>query len=330
MLDVVYLLLGLGVLIAGGEFLVKGAVGFSHAMKISPLVIGMTVVAFGTSAPELLVSIDSALSGSPGIAVGNVVGSNIANLALVLGATVLIFPIYVERQTKMIDYPMMILATLLFYNFSLDGVFEFSEGIILFTILLVYTTVMIYSSRRKNTRKHNHHENSIERDDLDVISKKEPFWKSMFFLLLGFIGLYFGAGWFVDGAVGIADYILEDDPNKEVIIGVTVVALGTSAPELVASIMAALKKETDISVGNLIGSNIFNIFAVVGITSIVTPVPVSGEIIDFDMLWVIFVALLLLFVLYFGKKIGRLKGAILLSTYVAYILVILLKIQGAI
>lgn len=330
MLDIVFLLLGLGVLIAGGEFLVKGAVGFSHAMKISPLVIGMTVVAFGTSAPELLVSVDSALSGSPGIAVGNVVGSNIANLALVLGVTVMIFPIYAERQTKMIDYPMMILATLLFYNFSLDGVFDFSEGLILFTILLVYTTVMIYSSRRKNKRKHDHHKKNNDEDELDEIVKKDPFWKSMFFLLLGFIGLYFGAGWFVDGAVGIADIILANHPDKEVIIGVTVVALGTSAPELVASIMAALKKETDISVGNLIGSNIFNIFGVVGVTSMVTPVPVSNEIIEFDMLWVILVALLLLFVLFFGNRIGRLKGAILLSTYIAYISVILLKVQGVI
>lgn len=333
------LLLGLAVLIIGGDFLVRGAVGFSKKLKISTLVIGMTVVAFGTSAPELLISLKSALQGNPGIAIGNVVGSNIANIALVLGVTVLIFPIVADRNTKNIDFPVMVLATLLFYFFSLDGWISFAEGLILFTILLVFISMLISNSRRKLKKK----EKKLQKKKLAMLDenddhhiyhehddefKEEPFWKSAIFLALGFVGLYFGADWFIKGAVEIADYFLTGNPNKDIIIGVTVVALGTSAPELVASCVAAFRKETDISVGNLIGSNIFNIFAVIGLTSIVKPIEVNPAVVDFDMTWMIVVAILLLFSLAIGKKIGRWKGAILLGTYASYISIIVLRVQG--
>ena len=320
-MDFLILLAGLAVLVVGGEFLVKGAVGFSRAMKISPLVIGMTVVAFGTSAPELLVSLQSALGGNPGIAIGNVVGSNIANIALVLGVTVIIFPIVADKQTMRVDYPMMMLATLLFFYFASDGVLSLVEGVIMFSIVVIFTTLLITNSRKKTKKK--------ELEDTENL-KKEPFWKSTTFLLLGFIGLYFGAGWFIDGAVSIANYFLEGNPDKDTIIGVTVVAFGTSAPELVASCVAAYRKETDISVGNLIGSNIFNILVVLGVTSMVKPIEVTQEVIEFDMLYMIGVAVLLLFVLVIGKKIGRLKGMILILTYITYIAIILLRIKGVI
>jgi cation:H+ antiporter len=320
MMDFLILLLGLAVLVVGGEFLVKGAVGFSNKLKISPLVIGMTVVAFGTSAPELIVSMESALSGNSGIAIGNVVGSNIANLALVLGLTVLIFPIITDRQTKRVDFPMMLFATLLFYYFAIDGIISFSDGIILFTILVVFLVFIITSSRKKTKKQ----------EAVDIVSVHIPFWKSGVFLGIGLVGLYFGAGWFVDGAVGIADIFLEGNPDRDMIVGVTVVAFGTSAPELVASCVAAYRKQTDISVGNLIGSNIFNIFAVIGLTSIVKPIEVSKQALNFDMMWMIGIAVLLAFVLLIGKKIGRLKGVILLLTYVTYITIILLKVQGLI
>ena len=320
-MDFLILLAGLAVLIVGGEFLVRGAVGFSHAMKISPLVIGMTVVAFGTSAPELLVSLQSALGGNPGIAIGNVVGSNIANIALVLGVTVIIFPIVADKQTMRVDFPMMMLATLLFFYFASDGLLSLVEGIIMFSLVVVFTTFLITSSRKKTKKK--------ELEDADVL-KKEPFWKSTTFLLLGFIGLYFGAGWFIEGAVSIANYFLEGNPDKDTIIGVTVVAFGTSAPELVASCVAAYRKETDISVGNLIGSNIFNILVVLGVTSMVKPIDVTPEVIEFDMVYMIGVAILLMFILAIGKKIGRLKGMILILTYIAYIAIILLRIKGVI
>ncbi len=332
-MDYLILLLGLAVLVLGGDFLVRGAVGFSRTMRISPLVIGMTVVAFGTSAPELLVSLKSALAGNSGIAIGNVVGSNIANIALVLGVTVLIFPIFTDRQTKIVDYPMLIGATLLFYLFSLDNLLEFYEGLIFISILIIFITLLISHSRKTTKKQDIEDAHPVEDDGSDPtisVKKKASFWKSMFFLLLGFIGLYFGADWFIQGAVSIADVFLAGNPNKDAIIGVTVVACGTSAPELVASCVAAFKKETDISIGNLIGSNLFNIFAVLGITAMVTPIEVSDSIIKFDFAWMIGLTVLLLFMLYFGKKIGRLKGAILFISYVTYITVIILKVQGVI
>lgn len=323
-MDYLFLLLGLAVLIVGGEFLVKGAVGCSAAFKISPLVIGMTVVSFGTSAPELLVSVQSALDGNPGIAIGNVVGSNIANIALVLGVTVLIFPIVAEKQTKKIDYPMMLVATMLLFVFSLDNVIEWWEGAILFTILLVFTGLLITNSRKKTKKAMAEGDNEFE----DAM--KMPIWKAIVFLLIGLVGLYFGSEWFVNGAVGIAEKLLADNPDKDSIIGVTVVALGTSAPELVASCVAAFRKQSDISVGNLIGSNIFNVFAVIGMTSMVKPIDVSDKVITFDMMWMLAITFLLMFILLIGKKIGRLKGAILFLSYIAYMTVILLTIQGII
>ncbi len=348
MMDFLILLLGLAVLVIGGEFLVKGAVGISNKLKISPLVIGMTVVAFGTSAPELIVSLESALNGNSGIALGNVMGSNITNLALVLGITVLIFPIIADRQTKRVDFPMMMLATLLFYYFAIDGIISFSDGLILFTILIIFLVYIIANIKRqkrkkekhkkkenKEHRSHNHgkhdYDDDDDDDDDDEIKKvKLPVWKSSIFLSIGLVGLFFGAGWFVEGAVGIADLMLDDSPDKDVIIGVTVVAFGTSTPELVASCVAAYRKETDISLGNLIGSNIFNIFAVIGLTSMVKPIEVSQGAIDFDMIWMIGIAVLMLFVLLIGKRIGRIKGAILVLSYFAYVGIIILKVKGLI
>ena len=165
---------------------------------------------------------------------------------------------------------------------------------------------------------------------MEIAEKIPANWKSITFLLLGFVGLYFGADWFIKGAVGIANVFLHGNPNKDVIIGVTVVAFGTSAPELVASCVAAYKKQTDISIGNLIGSNIFNIFVVLGVTSTVTPIPVENSVLEFDMLWMIGIALLLVLLIAIGNKIGRIKGAILLATYVTYISIILLRCQGVI
>lgn len=321
-MDYIWLLLGLGILIVGGEFLVRGAVGFSAAMKMSPLVVGMTIVAFGTSAPELIVSLTSAIQGNAEIAVGNVVGSNIANIALVLGITVLIFPVVADKQTKNVDLPMLLFTTFLMFIFIKDGGLDLFEGAIMVVIISIFTYILIRNTRISEKKK--------KKIDLDEIQKKAPYWKSMFFLLIGIVALYFGAGWFVKGAVGIAELLLAGNPHKNTIIGVTVVAVGTSAPELVASTVAAYRKQTDISIGNLIGSNIFNILVVLGLTAMITPVPVTREVIEFDMLWVLGVALLLVILIAFGSRIGRLKGMILLSTYIAYITVILLKVKGVI
>ena len=318
------LLLGLLVLIVGGEFLVKGAVGCSAIFKISPLVIGMTVVSFGTSAPELLVSLQSALDGNPGIAIGNVIGSNIANIALVLGLTVLIVPIIAKKESKRIDYPMMVLSSVLFYLFALDNKIVWWEGAILFVILIAFIAYLITNSRKKTKKELSDQDEDIEE------AMKMPIGKALLFLIIGLVGLYFGSEWFVDGAVGIANVLLEGNPDKDSIIGVTVVALGTSAPELVASCVAAFRKQSDISVGNLIGSNIFNVFAVIGVTSMVKPIEVTDKVLSFDMYWMLGIALGLGVILWFGKKIGRLSGTLLFATYVTYVLIIVFRIKGII
>lgn len=310
-MGVLFLVLGLIVLVVGGELLVKGAVTIANNFKISPLVIGMTIVSFGTSAPELLVSLQAALDGNPSISIGNVVGSNIANLALVLSITVLIFPIIAERQTKILDWPMMMLATLLFVVFSLDNQIVWWEGLILVSILVTFTFLLIRNSRKQNKK--------IEDDDLDT---KGSTIIGTALLFGGLIGLYFGSDWFVSGAITIAKHFELSDR----VIGVTVVAFGTSAPELVASTVAAYRQQTDISVGNLIGSNLFNIMAVLGITSLVTPISVEQSVLDFDMYWVVGIALAMLPILFIGKKIGRIKGVLLLLTYISYILLVLNRV----
>ena len=307
-MGVFLLIVGLIVLVIGGDLLVKGAVTIAKNFKISPLVIGMTIVSFGTSAPELLVSLQAALDGAPGISIGNVVGSNIANLALVLGVTVLIFPIIPERQTKVVDWPMMLLATVLFYLFSLDNIIQRWEGFVLFAILSVFTYILIRNSRREN-----------KKIDPEIDEVKGSTIIGFLLILGGLIGLYLGSDWFVKGAIDIAKIFNLSDRT----IGVTVVAFGTSAPELVASTVAAYRKQTDISVGNLIGSNIFNIMAVLGITSMVKPIEVSEKVLSFDMYWVIGIALAMLPILFIGKRIGRTKGIALLASYIAYIYMVL-------
>ncbi len=301
LLAILFLILGLAVLIIGGEFLLKGAVGIARKFKISSLVIGMTVVAFGTSAPELIVSITSVLQGHPEIAVSNVVGSNIANLALVLGLTCLIFPVIVSRGTKTLDFPKMMYATTLFLVFAYDGVIERWEGMVLLVSLLVFIAYIINNSIKKAP-------------PLEKLEPHQPVPKSIAFLLIGLIGLYFGSDWFLTGAVDLARHL----GMTEHVIGITIVAFGTSVPELVTSIVAALKKETDISIGNLIGSNIFNISAVLGTTSIVSPMIIQHDLFNFDIYWLVGVPMVL-FILMWRNKISRVSGGILFGTYITYI-----------
>lgn len=321
-----WLILGLITLIVAGEFLVRGAVGIAKRFHISTLVIGMTVISFGTSAPELLVCLDAAMSGHPEIAIGNVVGSNIANIALVLGLTVLILPIVVDRNSKRIDWPMMMLATILFTLFAWDGEIQRYEGIILFVLLVAFTYWLIRNSRRKTKKELAAAAiESDEEEDEEIAKIKDKPILSVGYLLLGLVGLFFGAEWLVHGAIDIATYF----GMEERIIAVTVVAFGTSVPELITSGMAALKGETDISIGNLIGSNVFNIMAVIGLTSIVHPIEVSDAIIASDLWWMIAIAVGLLPLMIIGKKIGRFKGALLLGTYIAYIAILVISIMNS-
>lgn len=310
LISISILLLGLIVLIAGGEFLVKGSVGIAKYFSISPLVIGMTVVSFGTSAPELIVSLKAALSGNPEISIGNVIGSNIANLGLVLGLTALIFPLVIDRQSIKVDWPMLMFATALFYLFSIDGEIERWEGFILFFALISFTIWLIRDSKKK-----------LKLND-EVISKKQNkgnIYYALTFTLVGLVGLYYGSEWLLIGAIDIA----EKAGMSKHLIGVTIIAFGTSVPELTTSCIAALRKQTDISIGNLIGSNIFNIMAVIGLTGIVQPIRVQNTVLDFDVFWVIGIALAIFPIMRFGFNISRPKGAFLFIVYLTYVFILL-------
>ncbi len=314
-----YLLLiaGLALLFVGGEFLVRGAVGLALKFQISLLVIGLTVVAFATSAPELLVSLQAALNNHADIALGNVVGSNIANIGLIMGFTAMVFELPVHRISYRFDWLVMVVVSIMLFVFLyFGGTINFFAGA-LFTVLLIsYNYYKIWSSRKAG--KHN-----IE-VDLDTHVAKEPMLKIMFFLLLGVLGLRYGALFFVEGASGIA----LDFGISERAVSVTVVAFGTSVPELAASIMAALKNEKDLAIGNLIGSNIFNVLAVLGLTALVTPIEMNDtNLISFDYWWMLAFALIIfpMMGLFTKGKLGRIEGLILFVGYAAYIFLTVAK-----
>lgn len=303
----IQLSVGLILLIIGGEVLVKGAVECALRFRISKLVVGMTVVSFGTSAPELVVSLEAAYRGFPDIAIGNVIGSNIANLALVLGLTALVFPIAVSKNSIRFDWPVMMLVTVVFYLLILDGDLGFFEGAALLLILIIFNTFLIWKSRQ---------ENSIpEGLDDDVEDSGSPLWKSILFVVAGAGALAFGSEWLVEGAVEVAHRFGVSD----LVISVTIVAFGTSAPELITSLMAAFRKHADISIGNLIGSNIYNIALVLGITGIFKPIDVSQSILNFDIYWVLGIAFIIFPFMLNKRKIFRWEGAILFIAYIVYI-----------
>lgn len=309
--NIFLIVIGLAALVAGGDFLVKGAVGIAVKARLSKLVIGMTVVSFGTSAPELIVSLQAAFDNVPEIAIGNVIGSNIANIALVLGITVLIFPMPVGMNTKKYDWPMMMIASLLFYLFALNFSIERWEGVLMFIILIGFVAFLVVNSRNNNVRMD-------EKVPTDIPTRKMNVWKYLGFLAVGLVMLYFGSQWLVGGATDLA---LGLGVSKH-IIGITIVAFGTSVPELVTSVVAAYRKETDISVGNLVGSNVFNILCVLGLTAAIKPIPIESHVVSWDMLWMLGIALILLPMMFIGPRIGRVSGVILIGSYITYILLL--------
>lgn len=304
------LAIGLIVLVSGGELLVRGASSIALRMRLSPLVVGLTIVAFGTSAPELFISIQSALQGSPDLAMGNVVGSNICNLALVLGCTAVIFPVAVHNDSIKIDWPMTIGSSLLLFLLVQDNLISLLEGTAFFLILIAYTSFIVIRSRRDPRLK----EAMLEDTDLSEKPSK-TIWLDLLFIGLGTIGLAFGSEWFVDGAKALA---LSFGVSERV-IGVTVLALGTSLPELVTAVVAAFRKATDIAIGNLLGSNIFNILSILGITSIIQPIMVNEVIIWEDMIWMLGVTVIVFPMMFIQRKISRIEGVLLLGIYSYYI-----------
>ena len=290
--------------------MVRGATSLALRLHMTPLVVGLTIVAFGTSAPELLISLSAALSGSPDLAMGNVVGSNICNLALVLGVTILIGPVRVSPDTIRIDWPVTMGSSLLLFYVVRDNSLGIYEGIFFVSSLIAYTFFIIRRSRMKMKAEITK-EKELDVPDLPSKSLR----KDIGVIIIGSVGLYFGAKWFVIGAKELALFL----EVSQRVIGITVVALGTSLPELVTSMVASFKKETDLALGNLLGSNIFNVLSILGITSIVKEIHVSDIIHQVDMLWMLGITLLILPLMLFQRKLARTEGVILLLVYVYYI-----------
>ncbi|MCP4055496.1 MAG: calcium/sodium antiporter [Mesoflavibacter sp.] len=310
-MSIVFLILGFVLLVVGGEYLVRSSVALSFKLNISKIVIGMTVVSFATSAPELLVSLQAALKGSPAIAINNVVGSNIANIGLVLGVTAIVGAIAIDKSFYRLTWPvMMVFSFALYYFLWNDSQLTPIEGAVLFVGLLLFIVYLIKGQKPT--------EEVEEVDDaLSVVSNV----KIIIWLLIGALALYFGSEWLVKGATEIAQKL----GVSEAVIGVTMIAIGTSVPELAASVIAAAKQEKAISLGNLIGSNIFNIGSVLGLTSIIKTIPIEEPLIlSRDIFWMLLFAAVILPLGLIPKKntIDKFKGFALVVVYATFIFLV--------
>ena len=302
---------GLAILVAGAESLVRGSSSLALRLGISPLVVGLTVVAFGTSSPELAVSVDSSLRGSSSIALGNVVGSNIANIALILGLTALIRPMLVQRSLIVAQIPFMIATSCLLWLLLLDNSLGFADGLLMFLGLVAYIYASYRCSRNQAPAE------SVELLPGDVATLQDKIWFCLLLIVLGLAALIGGGIMLVDAAVELARIFNVD----ETIIGLTIVAIGTSMPELATSVVAAIRKQSDIALGNVVGSNIFNSLGILGIASMITPLSSVGfSQVDFAVM-VAFAAILLPMCMT-RRKLDRLEGLILLSGYLAYMVYI--------
>lgn len=308
-MSIFYVIVGLLLLVLGGEFLVRASISLSLKLQISKMVIGMTVVSFATSLPELLVSLQAALDGSPAIALNNVIGSNIANIALVLGITAMIGPIAVDKDFYKLNWPvMMFFSVLLYYFLSNDSVLSQLEGVLLLLGLVLFLFILIRGARKEQ----------VSAEVLDGALAEAGFAKIGLWFSIGGLALYFGSDFLVDGAKEIA----MKSGVSEGVISITMIAIGTSVPELAASVIAALKGEKAISLGNLIGSNIFNIASVLGLTALIKEIPVTEvQILSRDIFWMLGFSLVLLPLVFFPRKlmIGRFKGAFLFLGYAFFI-----------
>jgi cation:H+ antiporter len=291
---------GLVALFFGGEYLVKGASGVARHFRLSPMVIGLTVVGFGTSAPEMLVSLQAALEGQPAIAIGNVVGSNIANILLILGISALIAPLLIPAAKLWRDFAFMIAATAILWWMLLDGKLSLLDGGLLLAGLIVFLIVAFKTGKEEAD------------PDADPLPAQ---WISWAYTLGGLVVLVIGARLLVDSAIIIARTF----GISEAIIGLTIVAVGTSLPELATSVIAALRKQTEIAVGNIVGSNIFNIFGILGITTLIHPIDADPRFAQIDMVWAMGAAVLLVVLSVALKGLPRIAGLALLGGYGAYV-----------
>lgn len=309
---VLFLIAGLVLLIWGAELLVRGASRIATSAGISPLVVGLTVVAFGTSSPELAVSVMSAFKGQADLAIGNVVGSNIFNVLLILGLSAIIVPLIVAQQLVRFDVPVMIGVSFLLFALGYDGRIGRLDGILLFSGAIAYTVFLIRQSRKEKNAE-------VEAEYAKEFGGGNPgsWWKNVGLVLVGLAGLMLGSKWLVDSAVAIA----ESFGVSELVIGLTIVAAGTSMPEVATSVVAAIRGERDIAVGNVVGSNLFNILSVIGLSSIIAPsgINVSETALRFDIPVMIAVAVACFPIFFAGHRISRTNGIAFLGFYIAYV-----------
>ena len=301
---------GLALLVLGGDLLVKGAVGLSLKLGMTPLVVGLTVVAFGTSAPELLIAVQAALDDAPGIAVGNVVGSNVANVLLVLGLPALISTIDSRDCDTLRSFGQMMFASIAFVGLCFLGPLTWWHGLVLLALLGVMLSDAVMSARK--------HRNGDKQDFLEELEDVDPdmaWWKVAGFVAIGMVGLPFGAHLLIEGARSLALGM----GVSEAAIGLTVVALGTSLPELATTLTAAIRRQADVAIGNVIGSNLFNLVGIMGVASLITPIAVDRRFLDFD-LWAMLAASALLAPFVCGMiGMSRRVGAAFLALYVLYV-----------
>ncbi len=318
---ILWFVLGLTVLVVGAESLVRGASRLAGSVGISPLVIGLTVVAFGTSTPEMAVSVHASLAGTPDIAIGNVIGSNIANVLLILGMSAVIIPLLVSEQVIRQEIPVMIAATVLLIVLALDGRISRIDAGILFTLVIVYTVFLILQSRRSSR---------VAANTPDAGRPQQSQWDrhwgvQLLLIVVGLAALVLGSRWLVESAVVFARFL----GISELVVGLTIVAVGTSLPEVATSALAALRGERDIAIGNVIGSNLFNILAVLGVTGLVSThgIPVAEAARNFDLWVMLAVAVACLPIMLTGREIARWEGAVFLGYYAAYTAYLVLAAQ---
>ncbi|MFC4351799.1 calcium/sodium antiporter [Fodinicurvata halophila] len=306
----ILLLVGLILLCGGGEFLVRGSVGVAKRLGISQLLIGLTLVGFGTSSPELVASVKAALAGAPGIAVGNVVGSNISNILLIVGSTAVIMPILCSRFALKRDGTVMLVATVIFGFVCYAGFITRWMGLGLFLALVFYLAFCYFQERRSTAAARLHEAEAAEIEPLPG-----SLTRNLLVALGGLIAVLIGASLLVDSAIQLARLA----GVSETLIGLTVVAIGTSLPELVASVIAALKRHADVAFGNILGSNLFNLFGIMGVTALVRPIPVPHEILGLDYWVLLGASLLLIGAATVGLRIRRWQGVVFVALYATYL-----------
>ncbi|PIR39465.1 MAG: sodium:calcium antiporter [Alphaproteobacteria bacterium CG11_big_fil_rev_8_21_14_0_20_39_49] len=314
-MDYILIISGLVLLFAGGEALVRGSVAISERLGISAILIGVVVVGFGTSTPELMVSVKASLAGQPDIALGNVVGSNIANVLLILGISAIICPVICDAKAIRRDALAVLGVSVLLFVLTFTGSISAITGAIMIALLIVYIIYSYKAEMRDKKALKATAPDTVHEHEAQEFSNKLGLGVSLLMSVVGITMLVFGADFLVEGASNIA----RQAGIPEAVIGLTLVAVGTSLPELATAISAAVKKNSDVIIGNVLGSNLFNILSILGITAIIKPVPLSGQIASFDVPLNLGVALLTLLIIYFVRRVSRMTGAIFLVSYVIYI-----------